>query len=80
MALFQPDRHSGGLGYVVHGYNPKNVYQVMANFFIWTAPLVGGTLAMFALLWLFYPSAANRAIGDEAGGDALAQGQIGCLL
>jgi len=76
MALFRPDKESGRLGYVHHSFNPKNVYQVLGNFFIGTAPLVGGTLVMYALLWLFYPGAAGKAIADPAIGDAIARGEL----
>lgn len=76
MALFRPDRETMKLGYVQHVYRPTNIYQVIGNFFIGTAPLVGGTLAMYGLLWLFYPDTARSATIDPSVGNALASGQI----
>jgi hypothetical protein len=82
MALFRPDKESRQLGFVDHSYvpksiySPKNIYQVLGNFFIGTAPLVGGTLVMYGLLWLFYPSAAGNAVPDSSVGDAIAKGEV----
>lgn len=76
LALFRPDKESGRLGYVHHTFNPKNVYQILGNFFIGTAPLVGGTLVMYVLLWLFYPTAAGKVIADHGVGDAIARGEV----
>ena len=84
MALFRPDKETGRkLGFVHHSYipksiyNPKNIYQVLGNFFIGTAHrLVGGTLVMYAMLWLFYPSAAGKAVADSSVGDAIAKGEV----
>ncbi|MEL7497502.1 MAG: hypothetical protein AAFN77_07820 [Planctomycetota bacterium] len=61
VALFEPDRQSGRLGYVRHSFTPGNWYQEFGNFFIGIAPLIGGSLALTALLWLFYPGAIAAA-------------------
>ena len=61
MALFEPDKRSGRLGYVKHSFTPGNWYQELGNFFIGVAPLVGGSLALSILLWLFYPTAVTEA-------------------
>lgn len=76
MALFKPDRESGRMGYVHHAYNPKNYYQVVGNFFIGTAPLLGGALALYGLLWLFEPDAARRAMSADGMSSAIAGGNL----
>lgn len=51
--LFQVDDENGVLGYVRHGYNPKNVYQRVGNYFISVAPIVCGTMVLYLLIkWL----------------------------
>jgi hypothetical protein len=62
IALFQPDRQSGRLGYVQHSWSKGNWYQEFGNVFIGIAPLVGGSVALVALLWIFYPDAARAAM------------------
>ena len=74
IALFEPDRNSGRLGYVLHSFDPRNRFQRVGNFFIGIAPLVGGSIALAVLLWMFYPDAARSAIeltGQNAEGDAI---------
>lgn len=77
LALFRPDKKSGRMGYVKHSFNPRNPWHVVGNFFIGVAPLWGGTLALYGLLWLFFPAAARHA--SEAAGlsQSLASGHIG---
>jgi hypothetical protein len=62
MALFEPDRESGRLGYVKHSYRKNNLFEEIGNLFIGIAPLMGGTRALGILLWAFYPNAAVTAI------------------
>ena len=74
IALFEPDRKSGRLGYVLHSFDPRNRFQRVGNFFIGIAPLVGGSIALAVLLWMFYPDAARSALeltGQNAQGDAI---------
>ena len=74
IALFEPDQKSGRLGYVVHSFDKRNKFQRIGNFFIGIAPLIGGSIALALLLWMFYPDAARSAIeltGAEAEGDAI---------
>ncbi len=53
MKLFSPDTENGRLGYVKHSYNPKNIYQLMGNFFIGIGPILLGTAAILLLAyWL----------------------------
>ena len=82
-ALFQPDRQSGRLGYVQHSWSKGNWYQEFGNIFIGIAPLIGGSVALGALLWIFYPDAARAAIesaheaSSSDGGDSTsAIGQV----
>lgn len=74
IALFEPDQKSGRLGYVLHSFDPRNRFQRVGNFFIGIAPLVGGSIALAVLLWMFYPEAARSALeltGQDAQGDAI---------
>lgn len=65
MALFEPDLKTGRLGYVVHSYDPRSMYQVAGNFFIGLAPLAGGVMVLYGLLWLLEPSVAQAALADK---------------
>jgi len=47
--LFSPDRATGRLGDVQHAFNPRSAWQQFGRFFIGVAPLVGGSLALWAL-------------------------------
>lgn len=55
--LFHIDPESGNLGYVSHSFNKKNLYQVVGNYFIGTAPIVGGTLFIYFLIKVMLPEA-----------------------
>ncbi len=83
VALFQPDRKSGRLGYVQHSWSKGNWYQEFGNIFIGVAPLIGGSIALGALLWIFYPDAARAAVeaaressSSEGGSSTSAIGQV----
>ncbi len=76
LALFKPDPASGRMGYVHHSYDPKSTFQVVGNFFIGTAPLLGGALALYGLLWLFEPGAARLALSAEGMASAIAGGNL----
>ncbi len=70
-ALFEPDRESGRLGYVKHSFRRGNWFEEIGNLFIGIAPLIGGSIALAALLWLFYPNAAATAVeAAQASGDS----------
>ena len=76
MALFEPDRDSGRLGYVKHSFKKGNWFQELGNFFIGLAPLIGGSIALALLLWVFYRDAASSAIASANGdssGDLMVQ-------
>lgn len=55
VVLFKPDG-AGTLGYVNHSYNPLSLWQQIGNFFIGTAPLVGGTASIYLLTYLMLPN------------------------
>ena len=65
MALFKPDIQSGRLGYVRHSYQKGNRIQELGNLFIGVAPMVGGTLCLTLLLFLFYPEFAGKLFRGE---------------
>ena len=74
IALFEPDQKSGRLGFVRHSFDPRNRFQRVGNFFIGIAPLIGGSIGLALLLWMFYPEAARTALeltGQDAEGDAI---------
>ncbi len=74
IALFEPDQKSGRLGYVLHTFDPRNRFQRVGNLFIGIAPLIGGSIVLAVLLWMFYPDAARGAIeltGQDAEGSLL---------
>ena len=62
IALFEPDPESGRLGFVRHSFKPGNWYQELGNFFIGVAPLLGGSIVLTAILWLFFPDAVSSAL------------------
>jgi hypothetical protein len=76
MALFEPDVKAGRLGYVMHAYDPRNVYQVVGNFFIGIAPLIGGTFVLLLLLVLLEYPAAQAAWSQSGIGESLRQGHL----
>lgn len=74
IALFEPDRESGRLGYVKHSFQEGNWYQELGHFFIGIAPLIGGSSVLAIFLWMFYPDAAKVAI--EAANSGAAHGAV----
>lgn len=62
IVLFEPDRESGRLGYVRHSFKQGNWYQELGHLFIGVAPLLGGSIVLAILLWMFYYDAAWGAI------------------
>ena len=60
MKLFQVSSDDGTLGYVVHSYNPKSLYQKAGNFFIGVAPiLVMSTILYFLARWIMPSTTAD---------------------
>ncbi len=62
VALFEPDRESGRLGFVRHSFRVGNRYQEIGTLFIGIAPLLGGSVVLAGLVWLFFPEAAQEAV------------------
>lgn len=76
VALFQPDRQSGRLGYVQHTWSKGNWYQEFGNIFIGIAPLIGGSIALGTLLWIFYPEAVRAAVESAQTASASDEGGL----
>jgi len=53
--LFKPDKKTGSLGHVDHSFDSNSLYQRIGNFFVGSAPLIGGSLALYALLYILVP-------------------------
>ncbi len=67
--FFQIDESSGVLGYVNHSYNRRNLYQVLGNYFIGTAPILLGTVFLGLLMYWLLPDAfaeTAECIADAA--------------
>ncbi len=62
ISLFEPDRESGRLGFVRHSYRRESWFEEIGNLFIGVAPLLGGSIVLAILLWMFYPQAAEAGI------------------
>lgn len=58
VALFQPDKKSGRLGYVHHSYRSNSWFEELGNPLIAIAPLIGGSLVLLILVNVFYGHAA----------------------
>ncbi|MBU2952211.1 hypothetical protein [Marinobacter sp. F3R08] len=50
MALYKPDPQSKSLGYVSYSYRSGSLRHGIGRFFVGIAPLIGGGLAVYALL------------------------------
>jgi hypothetical protein len=55
IALFRPGE-DGTLGFVMHSYNPRNLWHIIGNFFIGIAPVFGGTLALALITYFILPN------------------------
>lgn len=55
ISLFEPDTNTGRLGFVRHSWRKGNWFEELGNAFIGIAPLVGGSVVLLVLLWMFYP-------------------------
>jgi hypothetical protein len=67
ISLFSPNLSSGSLGFVNHSYHTNSLYQMMGNFFIGMAPLIGGGLLLSFLCdrWLnFEPGMIVTVVED----------------
>jgi hypothetical protein len=66
--LFAPDPESGTLGFVRHRWSRRNPWAEVGRFFIGIAPLLGGSLALWACAQLLLPDAALRRMTAVAAG------------
>ncbi len=85
MKLYEPDPATGTLGYVRHSYNAKNPYHVIGNFFIGVAPLVLGSVVLYAAVRFVCPdgervSSAISGTADAFGGPVDVTAQAGAVL
>jgi hypothetical protein len=74
--LFDPDVKTGRLGFVRHSYRRGNWFEELGNVFIGTAPLVGGSLVMLLLLFLFFPKLAGELLRHPALTEASSWGEL----
>lgn len=51
VALFKPDPQSKSLGYVNYRYQKGSIWHSAGRFFVGIAPLIGGGLVVYLLLW-----------------------------
>lgn len=58
-------RDDGVLGYVKSSSNSKNIYQNIGNFFIGSAPLFIGGLAIFSIFLLLLPESCRIIINES---------------
>jgi len=77
--LFDPDPSSGTLGYVRHACSRHTLWQRAAQPLIALAPLIGGGLALAALLWWMLPAKQLPALVEQMG-DLGATGSVPDLL
>ncbi|MFC1989999.1 hypothetical protein ACFLVW_05510 [Chloroflexota bacterium] len=57
--FFEPDPHTGTLGYVYHKWNPSNPWQVLGNFFIGIGPTISGSAALLAIFYFLIPNSSH---------------------
>lgn len=67
--LFQIDDDDGLLGYVLHSYNRRSLYQRIGNFFIGIAPILVISAILYGVAYLLMPSmiktmGANADLND----------------
>lgn len=62
--LYEPNSADGTLGHVSHGYNRKNIYHQIGNFFIGTAPIVLGGAVIVLLMALLIPNSHGTVMGE----------------
>ena len=65
--LYQPSSQDGNLGYVDHSYKKSNVYHLIGNFFIGTAPVTVGCGCLILIMLLLVPDICHLVIGNISG-------------
>jgi hypothetical protein len=56
LALFQPNKETGGLGHVDHSYKKSSLFQSFGNFFIGAAPMLFGIVILVTLVYYILPN------------------------
>jgi len=69
--LFAPDKKTGQLGYVLHGFDPKSIYQQVGNFFIAIGPILLGGGVLFAAARLLVGPGFNSQADATGGIDSI---------
>jgi hypothetical protein len=81
--LFDPDVREGRLGFVRHSYHRGNWFEEAGNLFIGTAPLLGGSIVLIALTFLFFPdplSALFQSVRETTAEKGLTVGDLPGVL
>ena len=65
--LYSPHSREGVLGYVHHSYNPRNIYHRIGNFFIGTAPIIGGSAVLCLIMRLTVPDIFGSVFRELSG-------------
>lgn len=54
--LFDPNPQDGSIGYVIHSYNRKSIWQRIGNFFIGVGPIIFGSVVLYAAMYYLVPN------------------------
>lgn len=54
--LFDPNPQDGSIGYVIHSYNRKSIWQRIGNFFIGVGPIIFGSIVLYAAMYYLVPN------------------------
>ncbi len=69
--LFDPDNSDGTIGYVIHSYDRKNIWQRMGNFFIGVGPVIFGSLVLYVVMFYLVPDIRGIFTEIEKHGTAI---------
>lgn len=56
ISLFKPNKQTGSLGHIDHSFDSSSLYQRIGNFFVGCAPLIGGSVFLYGLLFFLFPT------------------------
>lgn len=54
--LFDPNPQDGSIGYVIHSFNRKSIWQRIGNFFIGVGPIIFGSFVLYAAMYYLVPN------------------------